>query len=80
MDPKNFSSEHIINKMFTLTFEALSSEDFFENKLQAKFDKFDQIFEQPEEELMDFIDQKHQESEHIEKGLVTLNSITLSLT
>ena len=29
---------------------------------------------------MDFIDQKHQESEHIEKALVTIDSITLSLT
>ena len=29
---------------------------------------------------MDSIDQKHQESEHIEKLFVTINSITLSLT
>ena len=35
--------------MFTLTSETLSTEDWFETKLQAKFDKPDQIFEQPEE-------------------------------
>ena len=55
MDPKKFSSEHIENKMVTLTSEILSYEDYFETKLQAKFDKFDQNFKQPEEELMDFI-------------------------
>ena len=38
--------------MVTITSESLSSEDCFETKLQAKFDKYDQIFEQPEEELI----------------------------
>ena len=47
--PKKFSSEQIENKIVTLTHETLSSEDWFETKLQAKFDKSDQIFEQPEE-------------------------------
>ena len=46
--------------MFTLTSETLSSEDCFETKLQAKFDKYDHIFEQPEEEFMYFIEQQHQ--------------------
>ena len=38
-----------------------SSEDYYETKLQAKFDKSDQIFEQPEEELMYYIEKQHQE-------------------
>ena len=41
--------------MLTLTSETSSSEDFFETKIQAKFDKSDQIFEQPEEELIYFM-------------------------
>ena len=41
--------------MVTLNSETLYSEDCFETKLQAKFDKSDQIFEEPEEELMYFI-------------------------
>ena len=44
MDLNKFSSEHIENKMITLTPETLSSEDFFETKLQVNFDKSDQIF------------------------------------
>ena len=35
--------------MITFTYETSFSEDFFETKLQAKFDKPDRIFEQPEE-------------------------------
>ena len=35
--------------MVTLTFETPSSEDFFETKLQAKFDKSDKSFEQQQE-------------------------------
>ena len=46
--------------MVTITSETLSSEDCFETKLQAKFDRSYQIFEQAEEELMDFIEQQHQ--------------------
>ena len=53
--------------MVTLTFENLFYEDYFETKLQAKFDKSDQFFEPPEEELIEFIEQQHQESEQIEK-------------
>ena len=48
--------------MLPITPENLSFEDFFETKLQAKFDKSDQIFEQPEEELIDFVEQYHQAS------------------
>ena len=55
MDQNNFPSEHIENKMVTITSDTLSSEYCFETKLKAKFDKSDKIFEQPEEELMDFI-------------------------
>ena len=48
MDPNMFLSEHIENKMVTLTSENLSSEDWFETKLQVNFGKSDQLFEQPE--------------------------------
>ena len=41
--------------MVTLTYETLSYEYCFETKLQAKFDKYDQVFEQLDEELMDSI-------------------------
>ena len=47
MDPNKLSSEHTENKMVTLTSETLSSEEFFETKLQAKSDKSDKCFEQP---------------------------------
>ena len=49
MDPNKFSSEHIENKMVTLTSETLSSEDRCDTKLQTKFDKSDKIFEQQQE-------------------------------
>ena len=49
MDSNKFSSEHIENIMVTIISETLSSVDWFETKIQAKFDKSDQIFEQPEE-------------------------------
>ena len=62
MDPNKFSSKHIRNKMVTINSETLSYEDCFETKLQAKFDKCDQNFKQPEEEMMYFIEQQHQES------------------
>ena len=48
MDPNKLSSEHIEDKIITLIYETLSSEDCFETKLQSKFDKYDQLFEQPE--------------------------------
>ena len=56
MEPRKFSSEHTEDKIITLPYETLFSEDCFENRLQDKFDKSDNIFEQPEEELMDFIE------------------------
>ena len=73
MGTKIFPSEHIENKMVTLTSETLFSEDCFENKLQGNFDKYDKKIEQPEEELVDFIEKQRQESEHIEEKLVNLN-------
>ena len=76
MDPNFFSSEHIKNKMVTLTSETLSSDDWFDTKLHTEFYKSDQIFDQPEEKLMNIIEQQHQESYHIEEELVTLNSKT----
>ena len=66
MDPSTFSSEHINNKMITLTSEIFSSEDCFETKLQTNFDKSDQNSEHPEEKLMNSIEQPYQQSEHIE--------------
>ena len=60
-EPKNFLSEHIENELLTLNVGTSSFEDFLETKLQAKFDKSDQIFEQPEEELMDFMEQQNQQ-------------------
>ena len=48
MNPSKFLSEHNKNKMVLLTSETLSFEETFETKLQAKFDKYDQFFEQPE--------------------------------
>ena len=48
MEPNKFSLEHIENELVTITTETLSSEGFFETKIQAEFDKYDQIFDQPE--------------------------------
>ena len=53
--------------MLTITSETPYSEYQFDTKLQAKVDKSDQIFEQPEEEFMKFSKQQHRESKHIEK-------------
>ena len=60
MDPNKFSSEHIENKIFTLTYETLSYEYCFETKLQSKFDISDNFSEQLEEELIYFTEQQHQ--------------------
>ena len=61
MDQQKLSPEHIEKEVLTLTPENLSSEDCFETKLQDKFDKSDQIFEQQEEEFMDFNVKHNQE-------------------
>ena len=47
-----FSSKYIENEMVTLTSETLSYEYCFETKIPAKYDKYDQSFEQQEEELI----------------------------
>ena len=60
MAPNKFSAENIENECLTITSETSSSEYRFETKLQAKIDKYYQMFEQPEEELMYFIEQQHQ--------------------
>ena len=52
MNPQNLSSQHIENKMFTITSENLSNEDCFDTKLQAKVDKYDNFFKQQEEECI----------------------------
>ena len=46
MEPKTFSSEHNENEVLTLTSETSSSKHRYMTKLQAKFDEYDQIFEQ----------------------------------
>ena len=66
--------------MVTFIYDTLSFEDCFDTNLHAKFDKSDQFFEQPEEELMNFIEKQHQESEHNEEELVTLNHKTPCLS
>ena len=80
MEPNKFSPEHIKHEFLTLTSEYSYSEDCLETKLQAKFDRYDQIFEQPEEELINVIEQKHQKSELIEEELFNINSKTLCLS
>ena len=49
IQPNKFSAENIKNVVLTITYEASFSKYFFETKLQAKFNKTDQIFEQSEE-------------------------------
>ena len=49
MEPNKLSQEHIENKVLTLTYENSSSGYCFETKIQANFDKCDQIFEQQAE-------------------------------
>ena len=46
--------------VLTITSEHPPSEDCLETNIQSKFDKSDQNFEQPEEELMNFIEQQNQ--------------------
>ena len=48
-ETNKFSSKLIVNEVVTITSETPSSEDHFETKLQAKFDKSDQTFEQQQQ-------------------------------
>ena len=80
MEPNKFSSEHIENRLLTLTSKTSSYEQILETKLQAKFDKFYQIFEQIQEGLVDFMEQQHQESKKVEESLVTINPETPCLS
>ena len=54
MEPKKLSSYHTSDEVLTLTSEHLSSEDSFDRKFKAKFYPYNQIFEQPEEYLIEF--------------------------
>ena len=54
MEPSMFSSERIKNEVLTITSEHPSSEDNFESKSRANISPFDQIYYQPEEELIEF--------------------------
>ena len=67
MEPNKFSSEHIENEVLNLISETSYNEYCLKIKLRTNFDKYDKIFEQPEEELMYFMEQQHQESKHIGK-------------
>ena len=53
--------------MRTLTSETASSEYHSETKIQGKCDISDENFERPEKDLVDFMEQQHQESKNIEK-------------
>ena len=48
------SSEHIKNKVLTITSEHPYSEDQFERKFQVKISSSDQGFEKEKKELIDF--------------------------
>ena len=79
MEPKRLSSYHTSDEVLTLTSEHLSSEDSFDRKFKAKFYPYNQIFEQPEEYLIEFkgkqqMGQKTFSSEQIENKLLTLTS------
>ena len=54
MESNKFLSKYIGNKLVPLNSETPYSENQFYTKLQAKFDKSDQCFEQQEEELIKF--------------------------
>ena len=60
MEPNKFSSEHFTNEVLTFTSEHPSSEDNFESKFQTNLSPTNQIYEQPEEKLMNFMEQQHQ--------------------
>ena len=71
MEPNKLSSEYIKNELITITSEHPSYEDNFERKLQSKLSPSNQIFKQPEEELIKFNVKQQMEpnkfsSEHIE--------------
>ena len=48
MEPNKLLSEHVKNEVLTFAYETSSFEDHFETIIQSKFDKSDQIFEEPE--------------------------------
>ena len=54
-----FSSEHIQNEVFTITYEHKCSKDNFEIKSQAKTYPSYQSFEKQEEELIEFKGNHH---------------------
>ena len=59
MESNKFLSKYIGNKLVPLNSETPYSENQFYTKLQAKFDKSDQCFEQQEEELIQFKEIQH---------------------
>ena len=69
--------------MINLTFETSSAEYSFKRKFQAKLSPYKQIFEQPEEELIDLKVKQQMKpnmfsSEHNQNVALTINSEHLS--
>ena len=67
------------NEVLTITSEHPYSEDKFERKFQDMISPYNQSFEQPEEELIEFNGKQHMDtnklsSEHIENNMVALTS------
>ena len=74
-----FSSEHIQNKVLTITSEHPSSEDHFERKFQAKIYPSDQSDEKQEEKLIQFKGKNKQNqnmfsSENTKNEVLTITS------
>ena len=70
MKSNKFSLDHTKNEVLTLTSEHPSYEGNFQSKFQANFSPYNQCFEQPEEELIEFdgkqqMESKKLSSEHI---------------
>ena len=62
------------NELITITSKDPHSEYHFERKFNPIFLHLIELLNKPEEELMDFIEQQHQESKNIEEELVTIKS------
>ena len=65
--------------MLNITSEHLSSDDYFEKKLQANISPYDHFFEKQEEQLIDFKGKQHMESnmfssKHIKNKVLTSTS------
>ena len=73
-----FSSEHIQNKVLTITSEHPYSEVHFERKSQTNIFSFDQIFEKQEEELIEFKGKHHDELRKFSSGHIQNEALTIT--